>query len=80
MDFNDDLGRILPDVGTTLSNADRSADHPVPSISQRCFSEETPDATIYFQIVDLGRQLFIWIGAGGAKMNNLFMAIQTHTV
>lgn len=49
---------------------------------QRCFVEHAPDATIYGQIIDLGRQLYVWVsvGASGAKLNNLCMAIQTPAV
>ncbi len=46
----------------------------------RCFTEQAPDATIYFQIIDLGLQLYIWIAIGGAKFQNLYMAIQSKLV
>eukprot|EP00878_Enallax_costatus_P007930 GHUV01008295.1.p1 GENE.GHUV01008295.1~~GHUV01008295.1.p1 ORF type:complete len:162 (+),score=52.51 GHUV01008295.1:149-634(+) len=42
----------------------------------RCFSEIAPDATVHFQILDLGQQLFVWVAVGGAKFQNLYLAIQ----
>ncbi|KAG1671134.1 hypothetical protein FOA52_005386 [Chlamydomonas sp. UWO 241] len=47
--------------------------------SQRVFSMESEamEATLHFQILDLGRQYYIWISASGPKMANLYLAIQT---
>jgi hypothetical protein len=43
----------------------------------RCFSEVTPsDGRLDFQIIDLGRQVYVWVAAGGAKMKNLCFSIQ----
>ena len=41
---------------------------------QHCFSEEVLDNTLHFQIMDLGRQLYIWVGTGAAQMGSLAMA------
>ncbi|CAL8471945.1 g11487 [Coccomyxa elongata] len=41
---------------------------------QHCFSEEILDNTVHFQIMDLGRQLYIWVGTGAAQMGSLAMA------
>lgn len=45
-----------------------------------CFTEQAPDAVIHFQIMDLGQQLYIWIAVGGAKLQNMYLAIQSRTV
>jgi hypothetical protein len=45
--------------------------------SVRCFSEATPsDGRLDFQVIDLGRQLYVWVAVGGARMGNLAFAIQ----
>lgn len=46
----------------------------------RCFVESAPDATIYFQVVDLGQQVYVWIAVGGAKLQNMYLAIQSRQV
>lgn len=45
-----------------------------------CFTEQAPDATIHFQIIDLGLQLYIWVAVGGAKLQNMYLAIQPKQV
>lgn len=45
-----------------------------------CFTEQAPDATIHFQIIDLGLQLYIWVAVGGAKLQNMYLAIQSKQV
>lgn len=68
-------------VSTAAANALGSlqlADHPHANI--RCFTEVAPDATIHFQIIDLGQQLYIWVAVGGAKFQNLYLAIQSRLV
>ncbi len=52
---------------------------PVP-LRQRCFSEAGPDGVVHFQIVDLRRQLFVWVSVGSADLGNLCMATQTRMV
>lgn len=45
-----------------------------------CFEETAPDALIHGQIIDLGCQIFVWLGVGGARLGNLMLAIQTRAV
>jgi hypothetical protein len=45
-----------------------------------CFTEQAPDATIQFQIIDLGLQVYIWVAVGGAKLQNMYLAIQSKQV
>lgn len=52
---------------------------PPPRV--RTFSERTPDgaAVLHYQLVDLGAQLYVWVGGGGAgapTVPNLHFAIQ----
>ncbi|GBF89530.1 hypothetical protein Rsub_02248 [Raphidocelis subcapitata] len=52
---------------------------PGPGSAARvlCFSETTPsDGRLDFQVIDLGRQLYVWVALGGAKMSNLCFSIQ----
>jgi hypothetical protein len=51
-----------------------------PGPSVRCFHETTPEAVIYFQIINLGRQLYVWISVGSPKLDNMFFAIQSRVV
>lgn len=52
-----------------------------PRMRQRCFVEALPDATIHYQVIDLGRQLYVWASMGSAaKLGSLCMAIQTPAV
>ena len=47
------------------------------SCTVRCFSEVTPsDGRLDFQIVDLGRQLYVWVAVGGAKLSSMCFSIQ----
>jgi hypothetical protein len=46
----------------------------------RCFTEAAPDATLFFQIIDLGQQVYVWVSVGGAKFQNLYLAIQSRMV
>lgn len=46
----------------------------------RCFSEAAPDATVHCQIIDLGQQIFVWMAVGGAKLQNMYLAIQNRLV
>jgi len=64
------------------SSSSSSSGDPSSSLRARvhCFSEQAPDATIQFQIIDLGLQLYIWVAVGGAKLQNLYLAIQSKQV
>lgn len=59
-----------------------SSSDPVAGMKARvnCFTEQAPDATIQFQIIDLGLQVYIWVAVGGAKLQNMFLAIQSKQV
>lgn len=47
-----------------------------PGARVRCFSEVTPsDGRLDFQVIHLGRQLYVWVAVGGAKMANLCFSI-----
>ncbi len=47
---------------------------------QHCFSEELLDSTVHFQVMDLGRQLYIWVGTSAAQMGSLCFASPTGTL
>lgn len=38
------------------------------------FAEEIADVKVYFQIIELGRQLFIWVGTDAARMGSVCLA------
>ena len=74
-------GQLLPgpsglsSSSSALTNGEGSAR---PSV--HCFHESTPEAVIHFQIISLGRQLYIWISVGSPKLDNLYFAIQSKVV
>ena len=49
-------------------------------LQQRCFTEPGPDGVVHFQIINLRRQLYVWLSAGSAQLGNLCMATQTRMV
>jgi hypothetical protein len=51
-----------------------------PKANIRCFTEAAPDTTLYFQVIDLGQQVYVWVSVGGAKFQNLYLAIQSRMV
>jgi hypothetical protein len=62
-------------ASTTSSNAEqlRARVH--------CFSHQAPDAAVHFQILDLGQQLYIWMGVGDTpRLQNMYLAIQARHV
>lgn len=73
--------RLSEDEAPTTSS------RPAPTI--RAFSERAPDGTsasgeagvaLHYQLVDLGAQLYVWVGGGGAGLPtvpNLHFAIQS---
>lgn len=72
-------GAAAPTATTTPTN------HPLPTV--RAFSERAPDGSgsvgdsvvLHYQLVDLGAQLYVWVGGGGAGLPtvpNLHFAIQ----
>ncbi|KAL6749888.1 hypothetical protein V8C86DRAFT_2828868 [Haematococcus lacustris] len=46
-------------------------------MKQRCFTECLPEATVHFQLIDMGRQLYIWAGVGRPSLSAMCMAIKT---
>jgi hypothetical protein len=48
--------------------------------SPKCFSENFPEGTIHFQVLDLGRQVFVWLSVGSPKLSNMFLAIDSPQV
>lgn len=61
------------------STSSPSSEQPT-SIRQRCFSLAAPgEATLHFQIIDLGQMYYVWLSAGDARLTNLNMAIKTRT-
>lgn len=41
------------------------------------FTEVLADTPVHFQLLDLGQQLLVWIGTGGARLENLSVAMPT---
>lgn len=59
------------------ATTDPSLEQPTKSsVRQRTFTQLTGETTLLYQIIDLGRQYYIWIAAGSAKQGNLFYGIQ----
>lgn len=49
-----------------------------PRCAQHCFSAEGPgNEPLHFQLLNLGRQLYVYVSAGGAKMEGLSFAIKS---
>lgn len=42
-----------------------------------CFTEEAHDATLHFQIINLSKQIYIWIGCNSAKLGHLYAGAPT---
>jgi len=47
----------------------------MPQLKCRQFTERIPDGIVYFQILELDSQLYIWMSAQGPKMDNLSVAM-----
>lgn len=78
---------LLPTMSPTCADELATAANAVHQLAlherkarMRCFTEVAPDATIHFQILDLGQQLYVWVAVGGAKLQNLYLAIQSRLV
>lgn len=39
------------------------------------WTEQAPEVQLHFQVVDFGRQLFVWVSAGGSSLDNLHMTV-----
>lgn len=61
-------------------NSSSSSSNLTSRAKIHCFTEQAPDATIHFQLIDLGLQLYIWVAVGGAKLQNMYLAIQSKQV
>ena len=45
-------------------------------LQYHAFSAEALDSHVHFQVLDLGRQLYIWLGAGDqARLGNIWLAM-----
>lgn len=55
------------------------ADLPT-GMRQHTFTETTPDATLHFQILDIGRQIYVWMSTGTPSLSQLAFGIQTQAV
>lgn len=67
-------------VPTAMASSSSPEPEQACGFSQRTFTLDSHEATIHFQIVDLGRQYYVWISASGPKMSNLYLAIKTPAV
>ncbi|KAJ8424656.1 hypothetical protein Cgig2_003090 [Carnegiea gigantea] len=47
------------------------------SVEITCFTEVLEDATVYFQIIRLNKQIYAWIGCNSAKLGPLYAAAPT---
>lgn len=54
--------------------------HAAGCARQRCFTASSGESTLHFQVIDLGRQYYVWVSAVGPKLGNLYLAINTPTV
>jgi hypothetical protein len=70
------------ELGDLQLGSSSSSSHLQAGMRSRihCFTEQAPDAAIHFQIIDLGLQLYIWVAVGGAKLQNMYLAIQSKQV
>lgn len=42
-----------------------------------CFTDESHDVTLHFQIITLAKQIYIWIGCNSAKLGHLYAGAPT---
>lgn len=49
-------------------------------LEHHLFSDVFQDTPVHFQIVQLARQLYIWVGVGTSNMDNLCVATPTRLV
>lgn len=55
-----------------------TASAETPPLQQHCFSRTSGESTINYQILDIGRQLYIWVSIGNAAaLDNLVLAVPT---
>ncbi|PNH05703.1 hypothetical protein TSOC_008005 [Tetrabaena socialis] len=48
-----------------------------PTVRQRNFTAQTLDTALHLQVLDLGRQYYVWVSAVGPKLGALHLAIKT---
>ncbi len=61
-----------PDASGMLDQAARQADSS--ALQQACFSEELVGIRVCFQLVDLGRQLYVWAGLESGALGCMCLA------
>ena len=47
---------------------------------QNCFVAEIDDVPVYFQIIKLEKQCYVWVAAGAANFGSLYAAMPTKFV
>jgi hypothetical protein len=57
-----------------------AVEQPASSMRQHTFSVALADATLHFQILDIGRQLYVWMSTGAPNLTQLAFGIQTAAV
>lgn len=60
--------------GRTAAAPGASPAAPQFALTQHSFSDEAHDTALHFQVVDLGRQLYVWVGGAGGTMGSLTLA------
>ena len=63
-----------PHSGDVPQQQQQGGAAPSAAAMQHCVSEQVLDASVHFQIVDLGRQLYVWVGTGDARMGSMCVA------
>ncbi|GIL75529.1 hypothetical protein Vretifemale_5306, partial [Volvox reticuliferus] len=69
----DETNSSFPSIIPTVCTSQRVT----PTVRQRNIVTQTHDAALHFQILDLGRQYYIWVSAMGPKLGSLYLAIKT---
>jgi proteasome assembly chaperone 4 len=59
---------------SSSSNGTQSSD---ANVQLTCFTEESHDVTLHFQIISLTKQIYIWIGCNSAKLGHLYAGAAT---
>uniref|UniRef100_A0A7C9CLQ1 Proteasome assembly chaperone 4 n=1 Tax=Opuntia streptacantha TaxID=393608 RepID=A0A7C9CLQ1_OPUST len=63
-----------PENGVTISVESVSEES---GVEITCFTDVLEDATVYFQIIRLNKQMYAWIGCNSAKLGPLYAAAPT---
>lgn len=59
---------------SSTSNGTQSSD---VNVQLTCFTEESHDVTLHFQIISLTKQIYVWIGCNSAKLGHLYAGAAT---